>query len=48
MNETGLALVHISPRGPEKDVMEYRAEQRRVRGAALDRLTELDQVLGLT
>jgi excisionase family DNA binding protein len=31
-----------------KDVMTYKEEHRRARGAALDRLTALDQELGLT
>jgi excisionase family DNA binding protein len=31
-----------------KDVMHYKEEHRRVRGAALDRLSALDQELGLT
>jgi excisionase family DNA binding protein len=31
-----------------KDVMTYKAEHRRARGAALDDLTRLDQELGLT
>ena len=31
-----------------KDVTAYKAEHRRARGAALDRLTALDQELGLT